>query len=143
MKMCNPNMGMGMDIFHEVLSVHVSTNVYPEFLPYSNVHHLVRPFENPHSSSSSRLTYVFKVHLEDGCCRVFMWFCNGAVLAGNGISSVGVSSSSEELKVKCHHSGLQCNCLVSVLHSVTGSKDIFLTLETWWMLEVLLSGVGC
>ena len=58
------------------------------------------------SSSFSRLTYVFRVHLQGGHCRVSMWFCNHAVLAGNGISSVGVSSSSEELKVKCHCTGL-------------------------------------
>ena len=62
----------------------------------------------------------------------------GAVLAGKGISSVGVSSSSEEL----NHTGLQCDSLVPVLHSVAGSKEAFLTLEMWWILEVLLSGVG-
>ena len=85
------------------------------------------------SSSSSRVTFVLRVHLEDGCCRVSMWFCNDAVLAGKGISPVGVSSSSEELKVKCHHTGLQCDCLVLVLHDVTGSgsKEVFSTLEMW------------
>ena len=142
-----------MDTVHVVLSVHVCTNVYPEFLLYSNVHHLMRPFENPllllllsssssSSSSSSMLTYVFGVHLEDECCRVSIQFCNGSVLAGNGISSVGVSSSSEELKVVKCHTGLQCDCLVPVLHGVTSSKEAFSTLETWWILEVLLSGVG-
>ena len=82
------------------------------------------------------------MHLEDGCCRVSIWFCNGAVLAGEGISSVGVSSSLEKLKVKHHCTGLQCDSPVPVLHSVTGSEEAFSTLETWWILEVLLSGVG-
>ena len=31
MKMCNPNMGMGMDIVHAVVNVHVCINVYLEF----------------------------------------------------------------------------------------------------------------
>ena len=47
MKMCNPNMGMGMDIVHVVLNFHVCTDAYPEFLPYSNVHHLGGLLENP------------------------------------------------------------------------------------------------
>ena len=47
MKMCNPNMGMGMDTPHAVVNVHVCINVYPEFLPYSNGHLPRKLFENP------------------------------------------------------------------------------------------------
>ena len=69
------------------------------------------------------------VYLEDGCCKVSTWYstCNDAVLAGEGISSVGVSSSLEKLKVKHLHTGLQCDSLVPVLHGATGagSKDAF------------------
>ena len=39
-----------------------------------------------------------KVHFEGGCCRKTTGFCNGAILEGEGMSSVGMSSSSEELK---------------------------------------------
>ena len=48
------------------------------------------------SSSSSRLTYALKVYLEDGCCKASAWYCTCGVLSGDGISSVGVSSSSSE-----------------------------------------------
>ena len=47
MRLCNPNMGMGMDIVQAVVNVHVYINVYQEFLLYSNVHHLGRLFESP------------------------------------------------------------------------------------------------
>ena len=71
------------------------------------------------------------MYLEDGCCRVSTWFCNDAVLAGEGISSLGVSSSLEKLKIKHQCTGLQGDCLVPVLHGVTGSgsKEAFSTLE--------------
>ena len=46
MRLCNPNMGMGMDIVHAVMNVHVYINVYQEFLSYSNVHHLGRLLKN-------------------------------------------------------------------------------------------------
>ena len=145
MQMCNPNTGMDLDIVRVVLSFHVCTNVYPEFLPYSNVQHLGRLLESSSSSSSSRLTYVFRVYLEDGCCRVSMWFCNGAVLAGKGILSVGMSSSLEKLKVKHHCTCLRCDCLVPVLHGVTGyqSKEAFSTLETWCILGGSSEWSGC
>ena len=47
MKMCNPNMSIGMDIVHAVMSVHVYINVYQEFFPYCNGHLPRRLFENP------------------------------------------------------------------------------------------------
>ena len=97
------------------------------------------------SPFASRVTYVFRVHLEGDCWKASVWYCTGSVLFGDGISSIGVSSSSssEELKVRHLHTGLQCDSLVPVLHGITGcgSKDAFLTLEMWWILEVLLSGV--
>ena len=37
---------------------------------------------------------------------------------------------------------LQCDWLVPVLHGVDGSKEMFLSLETWWNLEVLLGELG-
>ena len=40
-----------------------------------------------------------RVHLEGGYCRKSMGFCNGAMLEGDGLSTVRVSLSSEKLKV--------------------------------------------
>ena len=82
-----------------------------------------------------------RVHLEGGCCRKTTGFCNGAILEGDGMSSVGVSSSSEELKVNRCHTGLWYDWLVTVLHGVAGSKEMFSSLKTWWMHDVLLKGV--
>ena len=83
-----------------------------------------------------------RVHLKDGCCRKSLGFCKGAMREGNGLSTVRVSSSSEELKFNRHQTGLQCDWLVPVLHGVAGSKETFSSLETWWILEALLSAVG-
>ena len=47
MRLCNLDMGVGMDIIHAGVNVHVCINVYQEFLLYSNPHHLVRPSERP------------------------------------------------------------------------------------------------
>ena len=58
------------------------------------------------------------------------------------MSTVRLSSSLEELKVKCCCTGLWCDCLVPVLCGVAGSKEMFSSLKTWWILEVHLSGVG-
>ena len=43
----NPYMGMGMGTVHAVVNVHVYTNVYLEFLLWSNGHLLMKLFENP------------------------------------------------------------------------------------------------
>ena len=53
-----------------------------------------------------------------------------------------VSSPSNELYVSLLHAGLSCGSLV--LHDVTGigSKEAFLTLEMWWILDVCQRGVG-
>ena len=83
-----------------------------------------------------------RVHLEDSCCRKSMGFCNGAMLEGNGLSTVRVSSSSEELKVNQHLTSLQYDWLVPVLCGVAGSKEMFSSLGTWCILEVLLRGAS-
>ena len=71
-----------------------------------------------------------------------MGFCKGTVLEGDKLSTVEVSSSlSEELKVNQYHKGLQCDWLECMLCGVTGLK-MFSAMKTWWILEVLLSGVG-
>ena len=85
---------------------------------------------------------MVRVHLVCGCCRKSIGFCDGTILEGNGLSTVEVSLSSEELKVNQCHTGLLCNWLVPVLCSVVGLKEIFSSLETWLILEVLLRGVG-
>ena len=79
------------------------------------------------------------VQLEGGCCRKSMGFCNGAILEGDGLLALELSSSLEVLKVNQQHTGLWCDWLVPVLHGVTGSKEMFSALDTWWILEVLLS----
>ena len=143
MKMCNPNMGMGMDTVHALLNVHVYIKVSLGFLPilqWSSSNETV--WKSSCSSSSSRSSYMGRVHLECGCCRKSMGFCNGAMLEGNGLSTVRVSSSSEELKANQCHTGLWCGWLVPVLHGIAGSKETFSSLETWWILEVFLRGVG-
>ena len=85
---------------------------------------------------------MVRVHLEGGCYVKSTGFCNGPVLEGDGLSTVEMSSSSEVLKVNWHHTGLWHDLLVPVLCGVTGSKEMFSSLETWWILEVLLRGVG-
>ena len=95
------------------------------------------------SLSSSRSSHMVRVHLECGCCTKSMGFCKGTVLEGDELSTVEVSSSSsEELKVRWCHTGLLCDLLVCVLCGVTGLKEMFSSLETWQILEVLLRGVG-
>ena len=47
MRLCNPKMDMDMDIGLVVMNVHGYINVYWEFLPYPNVHHLVGLFGSP------------------------------------------------------------------------------------------------
>ena len=98
------------------------------------------------SSSAFKLTYTFRVHLEGGHWEASTWCCFDGVLSGDGVTSAGMtsSSSSEELKDKHLHTGLWCDSLLPELCGVTGSgsKDVFSTLEIWWFLEVLLSGVG-
>ena len=71
-----------------------------------------------------------------------MGLCGDAVWQGDGMSTVELSSSSEVLKVNQHHAGLQCDWLVLMLCGIAGSKEMFSSLETWWILEVLLRGVG-
>ena len=93
------------------------------------------------SSSSSRSSHMGRVHLEGGCCRKSMGFCNGAMPEGNELSTVRVSSS-EELEVNQCCTGLQCDWLVPVLHGIAGSKEMFSSFETWCILEVVLRGVG-
>ena len=69
-----------------------------------------------------------RVHLEGGCCRKTAGFCNGAILEGDGLSTVKVSLSSEELKVNQHCTGLHCDWLTPVLHGVCWIKrDVFIT----------------
>ena len=58
------------------------------------------------------------------------------------MSTVEMSSSSELLKVNRHHTGLQCDWLVLMLCGVVGSKEMFSSLGTLWILDVLLRGVG-
>ena len=81
-------MGMGMGIVHVVLNVHVCINVCPEFLPQSNGHLPMKLFQNPLLSSSRLSSHMGRVHLEDGCCRKSTGFCNGAMLEGDGLSTV-------------------------------------------------------
>ena len=85
---------------------------------------------------------MVRVHFECGCCRKYMGFCNGAILVGDGLSTVRVSSSSEELNVNRCHTGLQCDWLVPVLCGFTGTKEMLSSLETWWILDVLLRRRG-
>ena len=85
---------------------------------------------------------MVRVQLVCGCWRKYTGFCKGHVLEGNGLSTVEVSLSSEEQKVNQCHTGLWCDWLVCVLCGVTASKEMFSSLETWWILEVLLRGVG-
>ena len=63
------------------------------------------------SSPASRVTYVFRVHLEDGHWKATMWCCFGGVLLGDGVTSAGMtsSSSSEKLKVKHLCTSLWCD----------------------------------
>ena len=81
-------------------------------------------------------------HLECGCCGKTMGFYSGTVLEGDGMSTVEMSSSSELLKDNWHHTGLWCGWPVPVLHGVVGSKEMLLSLDTWWILGVHLRGVG-
>ena len=85
---------------------------------------------------------MFRVYLVCDCCGKSMGFCNGSMLEGGGLSTVEVSSSSGVLKVNQCHTGLGCHWLVCILYSVAGSKEMFSSLETWWIPEVLLRGVG-
>ena len=85
---------------------------------------------------------MVRVHLECGCCRKSTGFCNGTMLEGDGLPTVEVSLSSEVLKDNQCCTGLQCDWLVPVLHGVAGSNEMFSSLETWLILEVLLRGVG-
>ena len=83
------------------------------------------------------------VHLECGCCRTSTRCCKGTVLKGDELSTVEVSSSSsEELMVNQCSTFLGCEWLVCVLCGITGSKEMFSSLKTWCVLEVLLRGVG-
>ena len=63
------NMDMDMDIVHVVMNVHEYIDVCQGFPPYPNVHHQVGTVwksSSSSSSSASRVTYAFKVYLEDG-----------------------------------------------------------------------------
>ena len=55
---------------------------------------------------------------------------------------VELSSLSELLNDNWQCTGLQCDWLVAVLHGVDGSKEMLLSLETWWILGFHLRGVG-
>ena len=113
MKMCNPSTGHGKGHSScgiECSCMHKCLSRISSIFQCSSSSETVGK-SSSFSSSSSRLTYVFKVYLEDGCCRVSTWFCNGTVLADKGVSSLGVSSSSEELKVK-HHCIQVCDVTV-------------------------------
>ena len=94
------------------------------------------------SSSSSRSSHMSRVQIGGGCCRKATGFFTDAILGDKGLSTVRVSSSSEELKVNHHGTGLQCDWLTPVPCGVARSKETFSSLETWCILEVLLSGVG-
>ena len=58
------------------------------------------------------------------------------------MSTAELSSLSELLNDNWQHTGLQCDWLVAVMHGVEGSKEMFSSLETWWILGVHLRGVG-
>ena len=58
------------------------------------------------------------------------------------MSIAELSSSSELLNDNWHHTGLQCDWLVAVLHGVEESKEMLSSLEMWWILGVCLRGVG-
>ena len=81
MKMCNPNMGMGMDVVHVEVNVHVCINVYLEFLPYSNGHLLRKLFGNPllllhHLGHHIWVRYTLKVaaiEKQQGSAMVLYW----------------------------------------------------------------------
>ena len=51
------------------------------------------------------------------------------MVEGDGLPTVHLSSSSEELKVNQCHTGLHCDWLVPVLHGVAGSKETFSSLD--------------
>ena len=51
-----------------------------------------------------------------------MSLCGDAVWKGDGMSTAELSSSSEVLKVNWHHTGLQCDWMVPMMHGVIGSK---------------------
>ena len=63
MKMYNPNMGRDMDTVHVAVNVHVYTNVYPEILPLSNGHLLMKLFEN-----------LLLLHLGHHICLGCTWY---------------------------------------------------------------------
>ena len=78
---------------------------------------------------------MVRVHLECGCCGKSTGFCSGTVLEGDGMSTVEMSALSELLKDNWHHTGLQCDWLVPVLHGVVGPKEMLSSLETWRILR--------
>ena len=56
--------------------------------------------------------------------------------------TVELSSSSELLNDNWHCTGLQHAWLVAVVHGVGGLKEMFSSLETWWIIKVIQRGVG-
>ena len=82
-----------------VMNVHGYIDACQGFPSYPNVHHQVGLFGSPLSlpfSSASRATYAFQVYLEDGCWKASTSCGTGGVLSGDGISLVGLSTSSSE-----------------------------------------------
>ena len=79
MRMYNPNMGMGMDIVHVVLNVHVYINVYMEFLLQSNGHLPMKLLENPlplHLGHPIWVGCTWKMAAVEnlqGCAKVLCW----------------------------------------------------------------------
>ena len=86
--------------------------------------------------------HIVRMYLECGCCEKSTGLCGGAVPEGNGMSMAEPSSSSELLKDNQCHTGLHHDWLVTVLHGVVGLKEMLSSLETWWILQVHLRGVG-
>ena len=58
------------------------------------------------------------------------------------MSTAELSSSSELLNDNWWCTGLQHDWLVAVVCGVEGLKEMFPSLETWWILGVHLTGVG-
>ena len=120
------HMDMGMGVVHVVRHGHEYIKFCQGFLPYPNVHHqggTVWKSSSMSSSSVSMVTYVCRMHLEGKCWKVSVWCCTGSALCGDGVSSIGVSSSSssEELKVRHLCTSLQGNFLIPLLCGMTES----------------------